>query len=146
MGALEPGLIAARDDDPALELIADERGGDAAEERERALVARDPVRHLLRERRLGVGAVLRWERIFDWLDGSVAAAYVYLLLSYLDRHRLTDIAPGVLHEFFLRQRAFGRTNLAILHALLDRYVADGHEFGLLGWMALRLGRQMARPA
>jgi len=99
-----------------------------------------PCRYLLRNAR-----ALRWERIFDWLDGSVAAAYVYLLLSYLDRHRLTDIAPGVLHEFFLRQRAFGRTNLAILHALLDRYVADGREFGLLGWMALRLGRQMARP-
>jgi hypothetical protein len=40
VGALEPGLIAARDDDPALELIADERGGDAAEERERETAPR----------------------------------------------------------------------------------------------------------
>lgn len=72
---------------------------------------------------------LRWERIFDWLGGSVASAYVYLLLSYLDRHQLADIAPGVLHDLFSRQRSFGRTNLAILHALLDRYVTDGREFG-----------------
>jgi len=56
---------------------------------------------------------------------------VYLLLSYLDRHQLVDIAPGVLHDLFARQRSFGRTNLAILHALLDRYVTDGREFGLL---------------
>jgi hypothetical protein len=72
---------------------------------------------------------LRWERIVDWLEGSVASAYVYLLLSYLDRHELVDLAPGVLDELFSRQRAFGRTNLAILHALLDRHVADGREFG-----------------
>src|SRR5947199_7746319 len=39
VGALESGLVAARDDDPALELIADQRGRDAAEEREGALVA-----------------------------------------------------------------------------------------------------------
>ena len=74
---------------------------------------------------------LRWKRIFDWLDGSVASTYVYLLLSYLVRHRLVDVAPSVLHELFSRQRSFGRINLAILHALLDRYVTGGREFGLL---------------
>lgn len=76
-------------------------------------------------------SALRWERIFDWLNGSVAAAYVYLLISYLDRHKLIDIEPGVLRGLSTRQRAFGRTNLAILHALLDHYVIDGREFGWL---------------
>jgi len=85
----------------------------------------DPI-YLLRNAR-----ALRWERIFDWLDRSVASACVYLLLSYLDRHQLVDLALGVLQDLFSRQRSFGRTNLAILHALLDRYVTDGREFGLL---------------
>jgi Uncharacterised nucleotidyltransferase len=88
------------------------------------MVAMLDLIYLLRNAR-----ALRWERIFDWLGGSVASAYVYLLLSYLDRHQLADIAPGVLHNLFSRQRSFGRTNLAILHALLDRYVTDGREFG-----------------
>jgi hypothetical protein len=90
------------------------------------MVAMLDLIYLLRNAR-----ALRWERIFDWLDGSVASAYVYLLLSYLDRHQLVEIAPGVLSDLFARQRSFGRMNLAILHALLDRYVTDGREFGLL---------------
>ena len=74
---------------------------------------------------------LRWERILDWLDGSIAATYVYVLLTYLDRHRLVDIAPEILRELFGRQRSFGRANLKTLHALIDRYVANGGEFGRL---------------
>jgi len=56
---------------------------------------------------------------------------VYLLISYLDRHKLVDIEPAVLRGLFARQRSFGRTNLAILHALLDHYVIGGREFGWL---------------
>jgi hypothetical protein len=74
---------------------------------------------------------LRWERIIDWLDGSVAASYLYLLLSYLERHRLVAIAPEILRELFSRQRSFGRMNLKILHVLIDRYVVDGRSLGPL---------------
>jgi hypothetical protein len=80
---------------------------------------------------LRTAPALRWARIFDWLNGSVASTYVYLLISYLDRHKLVDIEPGVLRGLFTRQRSFGRTNLAILHALLDHYVIGGREFGWL---------------
>ncbi len=74
---------------------------------------------------------IRWERIFKWLDDSCAATYVYLLLSYLARHHLVDIEPGVLDNLFRRQRSFGRTNLAVLHSILDRYVVDGYQFSWL---------------
>lgn len=74
---------------------------------------------------------LRWERILDWLEGSVASTYVYLLLTYLGRHRLVDIAPEILRELSLRQRTFGPVNLKIVHALIDRYVTNGRDFGLL---------------
>ncbi len=80
---------------------------------------------------LGRTPTLRWERIFEWLDGSLASTYVYVLLSYLSRHRLIALAPDVLRELFARQRSFGRTNLRVLHALLDRYVTEGREFGVL---------------
>jgi hypothetical protein len=74
---------------------------------------------------------LRWKQIVEWLDGSVACAHVCVLLSYLDRHELVDIPPGILADLFSGQRSFGRTNLSILHALLDQYVTDGREFGWL---------------
>ena len=74
---------------------------------------------------------IRWERIFKWLDDSCAATYVYLLLSYLARHHLVDIEPGVLDNLFRRQRSFGRMNLAVLHSILDRYVVDGYQFSWL---------------
>ena len=74
---------------------------------------------------------VRWEQIFDWLDGSVAATPVYLLLTYLDRYGLVDLPPGVLGELARRQRSFGRASLKMLHAMIDRYVTDGWEFGPL---------------
>lgn len=80
---------------------------------------------------LGRGRALRWQRIFEWLDGSLASTYVYVLLSYLSDHRLIALAPDVLRELFARQRSFGRANLKVLHALLDRYVTEGREFGAL---------------
>ena len=72
---------------------------------------------------------LRWERILEWLDGSLATTSVYVLLSYLSRHRLIAVAPHVLQELGERQRSFGRANLRVLHMLLDRYVTEGHAFG-----------------
>jgi hypothetical protein len=74
---------------------------------------------------------LRWGRILEWLDGAVAAGCVYLLLTYLARHGLVELPPGVRNHLFLRQRSFGRASLRILHALIDRYVTEGREFGVL---------------
>ncbi len=74
---------------------------------------------------------LRWERVLGWLDGAVASAYVYLLLTYLGRHRLVDVSPGVLSALRARQQSFGRANLKALQAIIDRYVTGGREFGAL---------------
>lgn len=74
---------------------------------------------------------VRWEQILDWLDGSVACTPVYLLLTYLDRYGLVDLPAGVLGGLSRRQRSFGRASLKMLHAMIDRYVTDGCEFGAL---------------
>src|SRR6266446_6433329 len=57
VGALQARLVAAGHDDAALELVAHDGGRDAAEEREGAGVAGDPVGHLLGVGRLRVGVV-----------------------------------------------------------------------------------------
>jgi hypothetical protein len=72
---------------------------------------------------------VHWEHVLDWLDGSVAAIYLYLILSYLEKYQLIDIPPEILYKLFLRQRAFGRMNLKIVHALMDRYFVEGRAFG-----------------
>lgn len=80
---------------------------------------------------LAKARTLRWERILEWLDGSPATTYVYVLLSYLSRHQLIRLPSEVLHELFARQRSFGRANLRVLHTLLDRYITEGREFDVL---------------
>jgi len=42
------------------------------------------------------------------------------------------LVPDVLRELFVRQRSFGRANLKVLHALLDRYVTEGLRHPLEG--------------
>ena len=72
---------------------------------------------------------INWDYLLSWLSGSAASAYLYVMLTYLDRHHLIDIDPGVLHELGLCQRSCGAINEAILHALLDRYYVGGSPFG-----------------
>jgi len=72
-----------------------------------------------------------WTRILEWVDGAIAATPVYLLLTYLNRHGLVELPPGFLGELSLRQRSVGRASLWMLHAMIDRYITNGCEFGLL---------------
>lgn len=75
---------------------------------------------------------LQWERILDWTRESPAAVHLYLLLSYLDRHRLTDVAPAALAALSASQRSVGPLTRKILHTLIDRYLVEGSPFGRLG--------------
>jgi hypothetical protein len=68
VGALEARLVATGGGDAALELIAHDDLGDAAEEGERALVAADPVVDLLGARGFGVGVAGGAEHGHEELD------------------------------------------------------------------------------
>jgi Uncharacterised nucleotidyltransferase len=72
-----------------------------------------------------------WEAMFDWLDGSIAATHLYLMLTYLTRYGLIDIPPQRLHELSWRQRSFGPVHLHIMHKLVDRYMIDRPPSGRL---------------
>jgi hypothetical protein len=83
-------------------------------------------------RLLANAPALRWDRILAWLDGSPGAATcLHLLLSYLRRRRLADVAPRILRVLASRQQSLSAVNLAILHAVIDRYVVAGGRFGFL---------------
>jgi hypothetical protein len=84
------------------------------------------VMHLLR-----TVTAPRWDRLLTRLDGSLVASHVYLLLTYLRRHRLAEVDPDVLRGVARRQRSFGPATLGILHAIIDRYVVEGRPLGAL---------------
>jgi hypothetical protein len=77
------------------------------------------------------GDGLCWELIFEWLKDSTSAAYVYLLLSYLHRSRLASLPHDILHRLFLLQRFFGKLSLAAAHDMIDRYMLNGGNFGVM---------------
>ena len=54
IGAIDPRFIAARGDDPGLEVVADDLARNATDEVQRVDVAADPVRQVLRPPRLGI--------------------------------------------------------------------------------------------
>jgi hypothetical protein len=70
-----------------------------------------------------------WRTILRWLDGSMAASSLYLLLAYLDRRNLVRIDPDVMRQLSVKQRSLGRMNLSLAHALLDHHVAAGRSLG-----------------
>jgi hypothetical protein len=72
---------------------------------------------------------LDWERILHWVQGSAAASHLSLLLTYLSHYQLVDIAPEILSALSLWQRSLRRMNRRILHALIDRYLVEGHPCG-----------------
>jgi hypothetical protein len=71
------------------------------------------------------GGRLDWQRVFSWSCQTVAGTSLYLLLSYLAKHRLSAIEPAILQALRQRQRAFHPVSLAIAHAVVDRYLATG---------------------
>jgi hypothetical protein len=78
-----------------------------------------------------VGARLDWRRVLDWLRGSLAAAPLYLLLTYLTRHGITPVPAETLRALRECQRGFGAVNLRLAHGLIDVYMVDGRPHGRL---------------
>jgi hypothetical protein len=92
----------------------------------RGLVTMLDVIYLLKSARS-----MRWERVLSWLDGAVAATPLCLLLTYLDRHELIELPAGLIDEISGRDRALGPASRRVLHVMMDRYLVDGREMGLL---------------
>jgi hypothetical protein len=70
-----------------------------------------------------------WEPILHSMEGSVASRYLYLLLTYLTSRQLIDVDPDVVQRLRVTQNALDQLTLDIGHALIDRYVVNGRDFG-----------------
>ena len=73
----------------------------------------------------GAQQAIRWNLILNWIEGSVAATHLYLLLSYLQCKNIICIDQDILRELFGQQKSFGMTNLKIAHWLITRYLVAG---------------------
>jgi len=70
-----------------------------------------------------------WSEVAALTSTPATASATLLILSYLAARGLVEIDPAVLPDLWKRQRVFGRANLAVLHALIDRRLVDGHRYG-----------------
>ena len=68
---------------------------------------------------------LDWNRLLQWLAGSVSASHVYLMLSYLERYDLVEIDESIFKKLALTRRSFGKLNLDVLHRVIDRHMLEG---------------------
>ena len=89
---------------------------------------------------------LDWGRLLAWLEGSAAAAPLYLLLTYLDASHLVDLPSEVLPQLRTRQHALSPTRLALGHWLVHQYFVAGHpsgrilsNYGWILWLTLLFG-------
>jgi hypothetical protein len=89
------------------------------------LVALLDVIYLLRR----AAGAFDWERLLGWLEGSAAAAPLYLVLTYLEASRMIDLAPEVLRDLGRRQRALSPVSLALMQRLLTRHLVAGAPAG-----------------
>lgn len=95
---------------------------------------------------------LDWERLLAWMAVSPAARAVSVFLTYLERRRLADLPPDVVRRLSDAACAAGPLALRLAHALIDRYVVDGRDFGRAMsertfhrlWKALVLRRRLPR--
>lgn len=91
-----------------------------------------------------VGDRLDWNTVRSLLGDDIAAASLYVTLSYLERHRLAPEGPGVLPTLAQLQRRVGSAELRVLHAALDRYLLGG-ESPLMGWRTSLLWDALLSP-
>lgn len=75
------------------------------------------------------GGIFRWDTIFEWLEGSSAATYFYLLMSYLDRLNLIFLPDEIRRRVRCLRHCFGTLSLKAAHAMIDHYMLDGRDFG-----------------
>jgi hypothetical protein len=76
-----------------------------------------------------------WEWILNSVRESIAATYLYLLLSFIDRHRLIKIPTEVLRDLFPAQGSLGRAGLRTAYTIIDRYYVRGKQ---LGWFSRKV--------
>jgi hypothetical protein len=74
---------------------------------------------------------LDWDQLLGWLDNPMAAASLYVMLSYLSRHSLCQVEAPILSRLASGQDVIGPLVLRIIHSMLDKYLLGGRPFSRL---------------
>lgn len=73
---------------------------------------------------------LDWDRLLESIhDSELAAASLYLMLTYLSRRGLVACPASLLSAISSRQRIVGMWELGLIDFLLDAYLVGGRPFG-----------------
>lgn len=83
----------------------------------------------------GTKHTLDWDELLAWLDNPMAAASLYVLLTYLSGHGLCQVDPPILSRLASSQNVIGSSVLRAVHMILDKYLVGGRPFPrwLSGW-------------
>jgi hypothetical protein len=71
------------------------------------------------------GPELNWSTIFAWLDNRTVSAYVCVMLSYLEKHRLVELPRAVQLQLSDARKRLGNFALNVILRDIDRYAASG---------------------
>ena len=71
---------------------------------------------------------LDWNGMMDWLDNELAAASLYVMLSYLSQRRVCH--TPIISNLRASQRLVGAVELPIVHGMLDHYLIGGRRWNL----------------
>ncbi len=89
------------------------------------------------------GRTLDCRRLLRSLDNELAAASLYVLLSYLDRLNFAGWVGEFLPDVASRQGIVGRVDLMLIHALLDAYLIGGGAGAVGNWRRTLVLRTLA---
>jgi hypothetical protein len=83
----------------------------------------------------GTRRTLDWDELFARLDNPMAAASLYVMLTYLSRHGLCRVDPPILSRLAASQNVIDSSVLRAVHMILDKYLVRGRPFPRLlsGW-------------
>jgi hypothetical protein len=71
---------------------------------------------------------LDWDEMLGSLDNPMAAASLYVMLSYLSRNELYRTDPDILSRLASSQDFIGPVVIRVLHRVLDEYLVAGRPF------------------
>lgn len=78
---------------------------------------------------MGLLPAVKWDEVIGTLPRTEVASALLLLVTYLQTRGMQALEPEVMDAVWRSQSSFGRANLAFLHLLMDRRLADGGSYG-----------------
>jgi|GEM_PF-4760997 len=73
-------------------------------------------------------AGLDWHKISIWLENTISASYVYLILSYLHNNNIIQVPDTFFDSLKLKHANMSYISRQLLYKLINNYLLGGHSF------------------